>query len=429
MLKMSTTQHAAARRRPRTAAVVAVTVLAGLVAAALPAQATPAGSSTAEVTASTRSTAGTPAVKQPSKTDLGPRAAAPRLAPAAAQAVSGAVDDLPGCQDATLAANDDGSTGPVPLPFPVNLWGTTYTQLYVNNNGNVTFKAPLADFTPFNLTSATPPLIAPFFADVDTRGEGSREVTYGVTTFQGRQAFCVNWVEVGYYAEHADRTNSFQLLLVDRSATGVGNFDIVMNYDRLVWETGDASGGVGGLGGTSAAAGYSSGSDGSTPATGFFQFPGSLDNGALLDTNPTGLANTSTNSTVTGRHVFPVRGGTPVAGMRCTIMGTAGNDVLRGTPGVDIICGRSGNDRLLGGDGADRLVGGPGDDQLRAGYGDDVLSGDTGNDRLSGGPGADRLNGGPGDDTMIGAQGIDRCDGGLGAADIATYCETVTGIP
>ena len=169
-------------------------------------------------------------------------------------------------------------------------------------------------------------------------------MTDGVTTFQGRQAFCVNWVDVGYYAEHADRTNSFQLLLVDRSATGAGNFDIVMNYDRLVWETGDASDGVGGLGGTSAAAGYSSGSDGSTPATRFFQFPGSLDNGTLLDTNPTGLANTSTNSTVTGRHVFPVRGGTPVAGMRCTIMGTAGNDVLRGTPGIDIICGRSGND-------------------------------------------------------------------------------------
>jgi len=39
----------------------------------------------------------------------------------------------------TLPPNDDGSTGLVSLGFSFNFFGTTYTQLYVNNNGNVTF--------------------------------------------------------------------------------------------------------------------------------------------------------------------------------------------------------------------------------------------------------------------------------------------------
>ena len=45
------------------------------------------------------------------------------------------------------------------------------------------------------------PIIAPFFADVDTRGSGSDIVTYsyGNTTYNGRPAFCVDWVNVGYF--------------------------------------------------------------------------------------------------------------------------------------------------------------------------------------------------------------------------------------
>ena len=39
----------------------------------------------------------------------------------------------------TLARNDDGSTGLVGIGFDTNFFGTTYSQLYVNNNGNVTF--------------------------------------------------------------------------------------------------------------------------------------------------------------------------------------------------------------------------------------------------------------------------------------------------
>src|SRR5579871_1856900 len=35
--------------------------------------------------------------------------------------------------------NDDGSSPDIPLSFPLNFFGTTYNDLYVNNNGNLSF--------------------------------------------------------------------------------------------------------------------------------------------------------------------------------------------------------------------------------------------------------------------------------------------------
>jgi hypothetical protein len=232
---------------------------------------------------------------------------------AAAQAIQAAgppaeVTDT-GCTTTALPANDDGSTAAVSLPFVADFFGTSYSALYVNNNGNVTFRGPQATYTPFTIGANVPPMIAPFFADVDTRGTGSSLVTYGTTTFGSRPAFCVNWNGVGYYAVHADKTNSFQLLLVDRGDIGAGDFDIVMNYNALTWETGDASGGADGYGGTPAGAGYSAG-DGNPDH--FFQMPGSLTHNGLLDSNPdTGLISHSRNSLQAGRWIFPVRNGAP----------------------------------------------------------------------------------------------------------------------
>ncbi|MEI9942477.1 MAG: nidogen-like domain-containing protein [Pseudomonadota bacterium] len=243
-----------------------------------------------------------------------PTTVALQITPAASSTGASAVVDDPGCRANTLPRNDDGSTPAVNLPSPVNFFGTTYTFFYINNNGNVTFRVPMQTYTPFSITASVPPIIAPFFADVDTRGSGSSPVTYsfGPITFSGRPTVCVDWVNVGYFNAHYDKLNSFQLLLVDRSDVSPGDFDIVMNYNRIAWETGDASSGINGFGGTSAGAGYSAGTG---VASQFYQFPGSLVNGALLDGNAnTGLTQTSRNSLVLGRHIFEVRNGTAPAG-------------------------------------------------------------------------------------------------------------------
>jgi hypothetical protein len=224
-----------------------------------------------------------------------------------------AIEPLSGCAANTLLANDDESTGAVNLGFNANFFGPTYSSVYINNNGNVTFVGPLGEFTPQPLVASSTPIIAPFWADVDTSAEGSGVVTYGQTTFGGRPALCVNWdgVGVGYYSGHIDKLNKFQLLLVGRADLGAGAFDIIFNYDQIQWETGDASGGTGGLGGDSARAGFSNGNP-ETPATSY-ELPGSAVNGGFLDTNPTtGLANNTNTGNVdlAGRYVYPVRGGT-----------------------------------------------------------------------------------------------------------------------
>ena len=234
-------------------------------------------------------------------------------------ATPGAVVNDPKCATNTLPANDDGSTGQVPLPFTLNFYGRSYSSLLVNNNGDVTFTGPLSTFTPFVFTATTPPIIAPFFADVDTRGPGSGLVTYGDTTYEGHSAFCVDWPNVGYYYAHTDKLNDFQLLLVNRSDLGSGDFDIIFNYDRIQWETGDASGGQNGFGGTSAAVGFGNG-DGNP--THFYSLPGSLQNGAFLDSNIlTGLIHGDHGSTIAGRYVFPIVTGNPVTTGRYVVLG------------------------------------------------------------------------------------------------------------
>jgi len=230
-----------------------------------------------------------------------------------------AILDLPGCTTNSLAANDDGFTGEVVLPFTPNFFGTGYDHLYVNNNGNVTFDAGSTTYTPSGLIGLTRKIIAPFFADVDTRGSGSSLVTYGATTYGGRSAFCVNWVNVGYYDSHYDKLNSFQLLLVERFDTGSGNFDILFNYDKTQWETGDASSGSGGLGGSSVHIGFSNGLAGTANVS--FELPGSGVPSSFLNSNTsTGLIYGMRDSLQLGRYVFPVRNGIPPEGG--TISGT-----------------------------------------------------------------------------------------------------------
>lgn len=221
--------------------------------------------------------------------------------PAYAAAVRTILDVL-----APLAPNDDGSAGPIPLGFDINFFGRTGNGAFVNNNGNITFDGPLDTFTPFGLSNTNTPIVAPFFADVDTRGRGSGTVLFGQTTVENRQAFVVNWPNVGHYDQRTDKLNAFQLLLVDRTDTGMGNFDIEFNYDSIQWETGDASDGMDGLGGSSARSGYSNGT--STPGT-FFEIPGSAMNGAFLDGGPNALIDGRFNSDVDGRYIFAVRNG------------------------------------------------------------------------------------------------------------------------
>jgi Nidogen-like/Carboxypeptidase regulatory-like domain len=231
------------------------------------------------------------------------------LGTATAAAAPGVIQDLPGCRTNQLAANDDSSTAVVPLGFSATIFDRSFEGAYLNNNGNITFDDALNDFTPFDFRETGAPFIAPFFADVDTQGGGSGLMNYGqVADYGGHKAFCVIWDHVGYYRGHADKTNTFQAILVDQGDAGM---DVVFNYSNIAWETGDASGGSSGFGGSSAAAGYSAGDGDSAHA---LILPGSFTNGGLLDTSATSLAGHATAGQPAGRYVFALRIGALTGG-------------------------------------------------------------------------------------------------------------------
>ena len=153
--------------------------------------------------------------------------------------------------------NDDGFSGPIDLGFSLDFFGGTYTQFWANNNGNISFTAGISSYTPSGPQGAPQPIIAPFFADVDTRNTDS-----GLMYLRNDIAnqTIVTWDQVGYYGSHADLLDSFQLVLRGSDyAVPVGEGNIGFFWNTMQWETGDASGGNNGFGGTPAAVGFGNG--------------------------------------------------------------------------------------------------------------------------------------------------------------------------
>ncbi|MDV7105576.1 nidogen-like domain-containing protein [Vibrio sp. TH_r3] len=207
-----------------------------------------------------------------------------------------------------MSPNDDGSSNRLSLPFDINFYGETYSSFFVNNNGNISFNSAISGYTPeaFPLSSidnveqsiSTQPMIAPFWADVDTRCDDCGNV---YVNSANEDIVVVTWENVGYYSQGSDKTNTFQAILIDRSdETEVeGDFDIGFRYDQLEWTTGDASDGTNGLGGTQASAGYDAGN-----GVDFYTLPGSFTQDILDLTELSNLA-----EPVPGEWLFSIRDG------------------------------------------------------------------------------------------------------------------------
>lgn len=126
-------------------------------------------------------------------------------------------------------------------------------------------------------------------------------------------------------------------------------------------------------------------------------------------------------------------------GLRATIVGTNGDDVIVGTSRADVIVARAGDDVVRSRGGVDLVCGGVGDDHLFGGRNPngftmtrnpprgDRLSGGKGDDRIADGGGGyrDLLLGGPGNDRLMTASGgyaeSRTLKGGPGADRISTH--------
>jgi hypothetical protein len=152
-----------------------------------------------------------------------------------------------------LERSDNMSFGPIALPFTYSLYGTPYNQVWINTNGNLTFTGP---YTQINATDfpTTVPMVAPFWADVDTHSGG--QIYYQLTS----NSLIVTWDSVGNSNDHIDKANTFQVVLTNGSAPilGVGK-NTAFYYKDMQWTTGDESGGSGGFGGIAATVGINRG--------------------------------------------------------------------------------------------------------------------------------------------------------------------------
>lgn len=154
--------------------------------------------------------------------------------------------------------NDDGFSGPIGLGYTLqNFFGSDYSSIFINNNGNITFDDGLAAFTPTGPQGASQPVIAPFFADVDTRNAGSGVVYVNQSI---ANETIITWDHVSYYGSSDGKLDTFQLVIRGAGyATPAGEGQIGFFYGDMNWETGDASGGSGGFGGKAAAVGFGDG--------------------------------------------------------------------------------------------------------------------------------------------------------------------------
>ena len=188
-----------------------------------------------------------------------------------------------------MLPNDDESTGLINLPFTFDFYGTSFNSLYINNNGNISFDYPYFAFTPNAFPDSSTLMIAPFWADVDTRGTLD---SLGVPTGNGGSvwykltptALIVNWNQVGYFNYHNDLVSTFQLIISNGSDSLVSaGGNVSFCYEDMQWTTGDASGGWGGFGGAPATVGLNTGN-----GVNYFQVGQFIQSGADFD-GPTGL--------------------------------------------------------------------------------------------------------------------------------------------
>lgn len=360
-----------------------------------------------------------------------------------------------------LARGDDNSSALIDLSSVfgsgLDFIGGLRTSLYVNNNGVLSFLAPISTSLGNNFSGLTQPVIAPFWADVDTTVAPSGGTTPGGTSTGSsrvywdldtvNRAFTVTWDDVGRYNSDNSVRNAFQVRLMapvfaDETADA-NDFDIEFRWEAINWATRTTNVG--------------------TPTIGL---DGGGDTASVLLT-PSGNVALSldiegiSNVGFAGRWLFNIRDGV-------VRQLTGGNDTFSGTNQEESLFGGLGDDTLLGAGGNDTLDGGPGNDYLRGGGGNDTyivdqsgevaqenandgfdtveasvsfliganiealtltgagntngtgntgnnnLAGNTGNNTLNGLQGNDNLEGGGGNDSLIGGAGDDTLDGGTG---------------
>ncbi|XP_039507439.1 sushi, nidogen and EGF-like domain-containing protein 1 isoform X2 [Pimephales promelas] len=149
--------------------------------------------------------------------------------------------------DTINPALDDGSSLVIPLLSPFLFFGRTYQQIYVNNNGHLTFNQSSNQYDPYSFpNNGGQDIIAGLWTDLDnhvrgvvsyhqyTNGSVLTRATQDINnhfpnlTFSASWVFVATWDKVAYYPTSNTET-SFQVVLISGSSFSF----ILMNYGDI----------------------------------------------------------------------------------------------------------------------------------------------------------------------------------------------------
>lgn len=134
-----------------------------------------------------------------------------------------------------LGTFDFGCSSTALNTFSINIGGTFYNSMFVNENGFVSFGAPISPGPATPLGSFTAPAFAPFFAD-GAVPDTTLDLRYGWTDSNVGfpNSVWVTWAGSVPQGAPTAAPNIFQLGIVD---LGLGDFDLIFNYEAINWDS------------------------------------------------------------------------------------------------------------------------------------------------------------------------------------------------
>ncbi|MBV7379072.1 Hint domain-containing protein [Maritimibacter dapengensis] len=265
--------------------------------------------------------------------------------------------------------NDDGSVEvDITSVFGggLDFFGTNYTSLYVNSNGNISFGAANTDYQTGNLANETTPTIAPFWGDVNINDGG--EIYWDLDPTAG--TVTITWDSVEPY--NGSGANSFQVVITN---TGSGGYNVEFIYEDINWTTGysqvaqagitDGAGNdyiLAGSGNATTMSNYENYDFGTADPSGTTDFnfnaagEPTVSDGIIAGTDGADVIDDSYTGDLEGDRIDNADGTGP-SGNQDLVYGLAGDDEIHGGDGDDTIYGGADDDEIYGEDGADTIYG------------------------------------------------------------------------
>ncbi|MDB4930820.1 MAG: hypothetical protein JWM10_3304, partial [Myxococcaceae bacterium] len=128
------------------------------------------------------------------------------------------------------------------FPEGLRFFGRTHRRFFLNTNGNITFDGAVGRPEAVAFPVADQAMVAPWWADVDTRG-GGQPARNNICFALQPHRLVVTWDRVRAHDRRDDGANSFQLVL-SIDPDGCADVDVVFRYARCEWSSTGAPGSV-----------------------------------------------------------------------------------------------------------------------------------------------------------------------------------------